>query len=99
VDGQPVDCLGLSTGDAAPVPAGATCNGIAATRFPDEPGVAGHPQYRRTVRVTGCATTPCAGVSTPGMRLVEVVVAYRPLAGTGGPSSKTVRLAWLISQK
>ena len=32
----PVDCLGVSIGDAAPRPAGATCHGAAASGFPDE---------------------------------------------------------------
>jgi prepilin-type N-terminal cleavage/methylation domain-containing protein len=96
-----VDCLGVSSGDAAPAPAGATCQAAAAATFPDEAGgVRGYPQYRRTVRVTSCATAPCAGVTTAGMRLVEVTVAYTPLT-TGGVSSspRTVRLAWLVSQK
>ncbi len=99
--GPPVDCLGTSSGDVAPVPTGATCHDAVGTRFPDEAGVSGHPQYRRTVRVTSCATIPCAGVSTEGMRLVEVRVAYVPFTGAGGGSvgSRTVRLAWLVTQK
>ena len=99
--GPAVDCLGVSTGDAAPVPTGATCHDTAATPFPDEAGVSGHPQYRRNVRVTSCAVTPCAGVTSEGMRLVEVTVAYTPLAGAGSVSTspKTVRLAWLVAQK
>jgi hypothetical protein len=39
-------------------------------------------------------------VTTAGLRLVEVAVAYTPLTARGvsvGP--KTVRLAWLVSQK
>jgi prepilin-type N-terminal cleavage/methylation domain-containing protein len=97
----PVDCLGVSSGDAAPVPAGATCPGGMATAFADEDAVTGHPQYRRTVRVASCATTPCAGVTAAGMRLVEVSVSYTPLTGAGGvsPGPKAVRLAWLVSQK
>lgn len=97
----PVDCLGVSSGDTAPVPTGATCREAVATLFPDEAGVRGHPQYRRTVRVTSCAAIPCAGVTTAGMRRVEVSVAYAPLTGAGGGSliPNTVRLAWLVSQK
>jgi prepilin-type N-terminal cleavage/methylation domain-containing protein len=97
-----IDCLGLSTGAAAPVPTGATCPGGMATTFPDEAGgVSGYPQYRRTVRVASCATTPCAGITTTAMRLVEVTVAYAPLTGPAARSSSpnTIRLAWLVSQK
>lgn len=96
-----IDCLGVSIGDVAPVPTGATCREAAATLFPDEAAVSGHPQYRRTVRVTSCATIPCAGVATEGMRLVEVSVAYAPPTGAGGSSAhlSTVRLTWLVTQK
>jgi type II secretory pathway pseudopilin PulG len=97
----PVDCLGASSGDVAPVPTGAACHDAMATEFPDEAAVGGHPQYRRIVRIADCTTTPCAGVTTPGMRLVEVSVGYTPLTGAGSVSAspKTVRLAWLVSQK
>lgn len=97
----PVDCLGLSSGDAAPVPAGATCHGAMDTAFADEGVVSGHPQYRRAVRVASCDSTPCAGVTAADLRLVEVSVAYTPLTGAGGvpASPKTVRLAWLVSRK
>lgn len=97
----PMDCLGLSDGDAPPVPAGATCHGRTTTGFPDEvDGVGPHPAYQRTVRVTSCATTPCAGVTSTAMRLVEVSVAYAPLTSSGvATSRKTVRLAWLASEK
>ena len=97
----PVDCLGVSSGDLAPVPTGATCRNAVATEFPDERAVGGHPQYRRTVRVASCATTPCAGAITDGLRLVEVSVAYTPLTGAGSVSAgpPAVRLAWLVSQK
>jgi prepilin-type N-terminal cleavage/methylation domain-containing protein len=97
----PIDCLGASSGDAAPIPTGATCHDTVATLFPDESGVSGHPQYRRTVRITSCSATPCAGLTTAGLRLVEVSVAYAPLIGAGGGpgSPRTVRLAWLVAQK
>lgn len=96
-----VDCLGASSGDAAPVPTGAACHDGVATRFPDEASVSGYPQYGRIVRITNCATTPCAGVTTAALRLVEVSVAYRPLIGAGAGSTRprTVRLAWLVSQR
>jgi prepilin-type N-terminal cleavage/methylation domain-containing protein len=71
------DCLGISTGNAAPVPTSvvdtsvnpptgtvaATCNGVATTQFPDEASVTGYPQYSRQVRVTDCFTSSCAGVA------------------------------------
>jgi prepilin-type N-terminal cleavage/methylation domain-containing protein len=96
-----VDCLGLSAGDAAPIAIGTTCGGSIGSPFPDETGgVGGHPQYQRTVRISGCATSPCAGVTAAGLRLVEVAVAYTPLTARGvSASPKTVRLAWLVSQK
>jgi prepilin-type N-terminal cleavage/methylation domain-containing protein len=99
--GPAVDCLGVSVGDAAPVPTGATCRGATATSFPDESaGVSGHPHYRRAVRVTSCERTPCAGVAAAEMRLVEVTVAYTPVTAVGvSPSLTTVQLAWLVSQK
>jgi prepilin-type N-terminal cleavage/methylation domain-containing protein len=97
----PVECLGLSSGDLAPGPTGATCHDAVTSEFPDEGAVDGHPQYRRTVRIASCSTTPCAGVIAPGLRLVEVSVAYTPLTGAGSVSASpgTVRLAWLVSQK
>jgi hypothetical protein len=70
-----------------------------ATTFPDEAGgVSGYPQYRRTVRVASCATTPCAGITTTAMRLVEVTVAYPSLAAPS-TSPSTVQLASLVSRK
>jgi prepilin-type N-terminal cleavage/methylation domain-containing protein len=94
------DCLGVSTGDAAPVPTGATCNGLATTQFPDEPAVAGYPAYSRRVRVRDCGVTPCAGVTNAGMRFVTVLVAYRGLTASGQSAvDKVVSLEWLVAQK
>jgi hypothetical protein len=96
-----VDCLGVSAGDAAPVPAGSTCRGAAGTQFPDETGgINGYPQYRRSVRITSCASTPCAGVATTGLRRVTVTVAYTPLVTIGASARPTtVQLEWLVAQK
>ena len=105
-----VDCLGVSaTANAEPVPvAPATCVGAASptlTQFPDETtagvGVSGYRQYTRIVRVTDCAATPCAGVTSGSMRLVTVTVTYTPLTSSGGASTvpKTVRIEWLVAQK
>ena len=96
------DCLGVSAGNAAPVPvAPATCVGSAAptaTQFPDEANVAGYTQYSRTVRVASCA--PCGGITDPTMRLVTVTVTYTPISARGGATTaKTVQLDWLVSQK
>jgi prepilin-type N-terminal cleavage/methylation domain-containing protein len=100
-DSPAVDCLGVSAGDAAPIPSGATCQGAASTRFPDETGgISGYPRYRRSVRVTSCAPTPCAGATTTGLRRVAVTVAYAPLTSAGvSPRPTTVRLEWLVAQK
>ena len=93
------DCLGVSAGNAAPVPvAPAQCNGSAATQFPDEATVAGYTQYARTVRIASCA--PCGGITDPAMRLVTVTVTYTPISAQGGQAAaKTVQLEWLVSQK
>ena len=94
------DCLGLSVGNTAPAPSGATCNGAATTQFPDEAAVNGYPAYRRVVRVTGCTVTPCAGVTHAGLRQVTVTVTYRGLsAGGQAASDKTVTIQWLVAQK
>lgn len=100
-DSPAADCLGVSPGDAAPIPTGATCQGAASTRFPDETGgISGYPRYRRSVRVTSCAPTPCAGATTTGLRRVAVTVAYTPLTSVGVSSRPTtVRLEWLVTQK
>jgi hypothetical protein len=97
----PVDCLGVSAGDAAPVPVGATCRGAAGTQFPDETaGIWGYPEYRRSVRVASCAATRCAGVATAGLRRVTVTVAYSPVVTIGASARPmTVQLEWLVAQK
>jgi prepilin-type N-terminal cleavage/methylation domain-containing protein len=97
------DCLGVSAGDAAPLPSESSCHGIWTTQFPDEAeGISGHAQYRRVVRVTGCEIAPaCAGLSGIGMRRVTVSVRYTPLPVGGGqsPAPRTVQLEWLTSRK
>ena len=68
-------------------------------------GVSGYSQFTRTVRVTGCATLSCAGVTGTNtahmLRRVGVTVTYTPLTAAGGqaPAPKTVYLEWLVSQK
>jgi type IV pilus assembly protein PilV len=95
------DCLGLSAGNAAPTPSGATCNGGTTTQFPDEASVNGYPAYQRTVRVEGCTVVaPCAGIAHAAARQVTVTVTYRGLSAAGqAASDKTVRLQWLVAQK
>jgi prepilin-type N-terminal cleavage/methylation domain-containing protein len=98
-----LDCLGVSTEDAAPVPTEATCHGHRTTQFPDEAGgISSHAGYQRAVRVTTCETAPgCAGVIGAGLRRVMVTVTYTPLALGGGmaPGPRAVRLEWLASRK
>jgi prepilin-type N-terminal cleavage/methylation domain-containing protein len=100
-DSPAIDCLGVSAGDVAPVPTGATCHGATSTQFPDEAsGISGHPRYRRSVRVVRCVASACAGVVTGGLRRVEVSVTYTPLTSAGvSPTPTTVRLAWLVAQR
>jgi prepilin-type N-terminal cleavage/methylation domain-containing protein len=101
------DCLGVSAGDAAPVPTGVTCltpqptASTTSTQFPDEAAVTGYPAYRRAVRVTDCGATPCiAGMTHAGMRLVTVTVSYRGLTAAGAsPTDSTVTLNWLVARK
>ena len=118
----PSDCLGISVGNAAPVPISvvdtsvnppiatvvATCVGAVpatATQFPDEATVTGYTQYSRQVRVTDCFTASCAGVAAGTvqsrmMRRVGVTVTYQPISASGGsPTTKTVYLEWLVTQK
>lgn len=98
-----IDCLGVSAGDAAPLPTGSTCHGAATTRFPDETtGVNGHPGYERTVRVSSCETAPgCAGVIGEGLRRAVVTVRYTPLATGGGaaPAPRAIQLEWLAARR
>lgn len=97
-----VDCLGISAGDAAPRPSEGTCRGSVATRFPDEPEVAGHPGYRRTVRVSDCAAgAGCAGVAGEGLRRVTVAVSFTPLIVSGdvAPGLRTIELDWLAGRQ
>jgi Tfp pilus assembly protein PilV len=94
------DCLGVSTGDSAPVPTGATCQGATATQFADETGIQGQPGYHRRVRVGSCASIPCAGLTSDTLRRVEVTVGYTPLTSAGvSPAPTTVRLEWLVSRR
>ena len=97
----PVDCLGVSAGDAAPIPVGATCRGSAGTQLPDETtGVRGYPGYRRSVRVAGCDAAPCAGVAATDLRRVTVTVAYTPSVTIGASARPTtVQLESLVAQK
>jgi prepilin-type N-terminal cleavage/methylation domain-containing protein len=99
----PVDCLGVSGGDAAPLPAEATCHGARTSSFPDEAdGVQGHEGYRRTVRVAACTTaSDCAGLTGDGLRRVVVTVHYSPpgLGAGAAPSPRVVRLEWLASRR
>ena len=109
------DCLGVSTGNAAPVPSGATCTAAISetydagtnVTFPDEGAVAGFPGYARTTRITDCGAGPgCSGIvyaalpPTAAPRLVTVTVTY---LGSGSPGAtnrtRTVRLEWLVAQR
>jgi len=96
-----IDCLGISVGDTSPVPTSATCRGATSTQFPDESvGVSSHPHYRRFVRVTSCASEPCGGTRTTGLRRVEVTVAYLPLTAVGmSGRDKTLRLESLAAHR
>jgi prepilin-type N-terminal cleavage/methylation domain-containing protein len=108
------DCIGNGAG-APTVPAGVACaNGTialaaGATTFADEANViwgnnasaaAAQAGYSRTVRISNCNPTPCAGLTSATMRQVTVSVSYRPLTSSGvAAQNKTVSVQWLVSQK
>ena len=106
----PVDCVGTSSGNAAPTTTTCTVapcvNGAACTTFADEgsTAISGYPGYTRTVRVTdctaGCGTT--SPVVSAGARLVVVTVTYRPSTGVGASASGstyTVSLDLMVAQR
>jgi len=98
------DCVGVSAGNAAPVPSGAACTAaisetyVAGTNvtFPDESAVAGFPGYARTTRITDCGAvacsgftyTPVPGTGTAAPRLITVTVTYEG-SGSPGATSRT----------
>jgi prepilin-type N-terminal cleavage/methylation domain-containing protein len=93
------DCIGLG---APPAPSGGnTCAGSTAVTFANETTVTGFTDYSRATTITDCGVgAGCAGVVNSGMRLVRVSVTYRPLTGAGvSPTTKTVNVDWLVSQK
>jgi prepilin-type N-terminal cleavage/methylation domain-containing protein len=100
------DCVGLSANaTSAPKPSGGVCAGLPAApddfTFADEAGLLG--TSTRTVRITGCDVAACGVAGDPaaaGMRLVTVLVNYRPLSGGGAaPALKAVTLQWLVAQR
>ena len=106
------DCLGVSTvSTSAPtVPLLKTCTlgatvvaaGGALPWFADQSAtaIAGFPGYSRTVRVTSCAITPCAGITDPGMRSVTVTVTYRGSSTVAfGAISKPVAVTMVVSER
>jgi prepilin-type N-terminal cleavage/methylation domain-containing protein len=109
----PVDCLGVSTSNAAPVTT--TCNvspcvnGTSCTTFADEnstaiPGFAG---YSRTVRITDCGVAPGCGTApniilSANAKLATVAVTYTPSTGVGAGATGrtfTVSLDLLLAQR
>lgn len=104
----PVDCLGLSIGDAAPTSTQCrrarptSCSfGTACTTFEDETTIAGHAGYGRAVRVTDCALGgACGGAVDSAMRRVSVTVTHAPLTGAGmGTQAKVVGLDLLVARR
>ena len=87
------DCLGVSAGNAAPLPSGAACAAAISetydagtnVTFPDESSVAGYPGYARTTRITDCG----AGAGCSGIVYTPV-----PGTGTGAPRLVTVTVTY-----
>lgn len=79
----------------------ACVSGGACTTYPDEATVTGFTGYGRTTRIIDCsAGAGCAGVVNAAMRTVRVTVTYRPLTSSGvSPTTKTVTVDWLVSQR
>ena len=104
------DCLGVGAGAAPTVPAGKSCTlgavNVAATGalpwFADQSStaIAGFSGYSRTVRITNCGVTPCAGITDSGMRLVAVAVTFQPLTSTTtAAAAKTISVSMIIAQR
>ena len=103
------DCLGVSAGNAAPVPSGGaacttaiseTYNAGTNVTFPDETSVTGFPGYSRTTRITDCAAVGCSGVFNAALRFLTVTVTYEGSGSPGATSrTRTVRLEWLVAQR
>ena len=104
------DCLGVGAGAAPTVPAGKSCTlgavnvaaGGALTWFADQnsTAIAGFNGYSRTVRITDCGVTPCAGITDSAMRLVAVAVTFQPLSSTStAAAAKTVTVSMIIAQR
>jgi type II secretory pathway pseudopilin PulG len=106
------DCLGVSANatSAPTVPAGNSCTlgainvaaGGALTWFADQSATAitGFNGYSRTVRITDCGVTACAGVNDSAMRLVAVAVTFQPMTSTStAAAAKTVTVSMAIAQR
>jgi type II secretory pathway pseudopilin PulG len=106
------DCLGVSANatSAPTVPAGKSCTlgavnvaaGGALTWFADQSSTAitNFNGYSRTVRITNCGVTACAGVNDSAMRLVTVAVTFQPLTSTTtAAAAKTVTVSMAIAQR
>jgi type II secretory pathway pseudopilin PulG len=107
-----VDCLGTSSGSAAPTTSQCNVtpctNGTACTTFADESSTAisGFSGYSRTVRITDCSVSPGCGTTAPMVsgvaRLATVGVTFTPSTGVGAGGTGrtfTVSLDLLVSQR
>jgi len=95
------DCLGVSTGNAAPVTSGAACPPpppvpLTIVTFPDEspvPGNAnfsGFPGYARTTWITDCGVPPgCSGIVYPALLTAapRLVTVTVTYEGSGSPGA------------
>jgi len=107
------DCLGISVSatTAPTVPAGATCTlgsttvnagGVLTWEADEAAGtISGFSGYARSVRVTDCGASGCAGITDSGMRLVTVTVTYTPVnAGTSvAAAPKSSQVQMIMSQQ
>lgn len=109
----PVDCLGTSSGNAAPSTTTCTVspcvNGTSCTALGDESSgaISGFSGYSRTVRVTDCGVAPGCGTAPFAVldsraRLITVAVTFNPMTGIGASTAAqtyTVSLDLLVAQR
>jgi prepilin-type N-terminal cleavage/methylation domain-containing protein len=110
---SPVDCLGTSSGNAAPSTTTCTVspcvNGTSCTALGDESSgaISGFSGYSRTVRVTDCGVAPGCGTAPFAVldsraRLITVAVTFNPMTGIGASTAAqtyTVSLDLLVAQR
>ncbi len=95
------DCLGVSAGNAAPVPSGAACTDAVSETYVAGTNVT-FPRITDcgAVACSGFTYTPVPGTGTAAPRLITVTVTYQGSGSPGATSrTRTVRLEWMVAQR